>query len=185
MVSEAGPAFALAGASTRSDIVRCYYFLLWRRTFYFLFAIPPMLCAAAVLLYLMLSTEFYDPPRGHIAFLCCLICACVAWPFLPYWLARYYVWRDRETMGPRKVAFFEDGLRSSGAGIALDLAWSRILEIRETRSLYVLMLKQNQGVLVPKHFFPSAGEEARWRAFVASRIAPKKMVPPRGVAKYC
>jgi hypothetical protein len=88
----------------------------------------------------------------------------------------------RETI---TYTFTDEVISAAGPSVHWSIAWSAMIRMRETRSLFLFYHAPNLAVLVPKRFFQNASEMQEWRRFVSTRLDSKRTDKPGLVARLC
>jgi hypothetical protein len=102
----------------------------------------------------------------------------------PHWAAKKQL-ANQKYLGDRmRYVFEDDGFRALGPNTSWEMRWGVVREIRETKSLFLIYHAPNIALPVPKRFFASEGEQARWKEFAALHIPAGKFFEPVLVGRW-
>jgi hypothetical protein len=104
--------------------------------------------------------------------------------------ATYRQLRDEFTVrryfrDPVTYVFTPETIGMVGTGLSSTVAWSNLVRVRETASLFLLYIGPKGAVIVPKRFFQSPEEIEKWRQLVASSVDPKLIEKPSFFGRWC
>ncbi len=175
-------AIEIPGAWTIRDCIGFHCFHTFRRAW-------PLLPLAALCAALDPALSLFGANRLLVARLVpfsgmsfvWLVCILLAphWKAARQWKTQLYLRK------PATVRFDEGGLGVKAADSSFSAGWRTILSVWETRTLFALYYAPSMAYLVPKRFFKSADDMEAFRAIVGSAIAPKNIVPPALVGRWC
>jgi hypothetical protein len=167
----------VCGAATVADIVRFTYFSTFRRLWPFILV---------GLLALPINLAWFA--AGNVD------AGINASPFsllVLFWLAIPYASAKRQArtrpflLEPMKYSFDADGVRVTAERFSISMTWSLVKRVRETKSAILIYEGGNLGRIVPKHFFRTEEDLTICRNFIAVCIAPRQIVRPDVIGRWC
>ena len=90
--------------------------------------------------------------------------------FLPRMVHRLAYYRNRPIFGLRKVNFDEHGVVADGPQGHVETPWTRYIQYRESRRLFLLYLTKDVSGIVPKRVFKNDSEVDAFRTLLSARL---------------
>lgn len=174
------------GTFTIGDLVRYQYFHCFRRTWWLVLG-PIVVLLVGVIMAGIVAFVLHDyelARQNGTPFLLVLIFL-GAVVILPYTSAKKIQKTQTGIRGPLAYSFSLQGVQCVTSVSSSQSDWSALWRVCETKSLYALYFGAGSAWLVPKRFFQGATEQNEWRQLVEQQIAPKRIIKPGVVARWC
>jgi hypothetical protein len=177
----------VSGTLTVSDLARFKYFHYFHQTWWIVLGSMLILLAGVAMaaIVALIFHEYAVALNNGTPFLLLLLLWCFAVIVLPYTAARKELKTRSAIHGQIVFTFTPKGMRCTTATTSSENDWGVLFRVCETQSAFFLYASAASGGIIPKRFFHSAVDQGAWRQLVEQAIAPKHIVKPGFIARWC